>query len=98
MAESRSHKQGKGNAARKEVSISGKRRLDAIRGNNAIEIERGGTPQKINEALSRLKTQINKNKILRVPQNDMDMAVQQARKKNINVTVTNLLKNKRKKT
>ena len=97
MSESRGHKQGKGNAARTEVTISRGRRLDAIRGCHAIEVERGGTPQKIKIALSRLKTQGNKNKILRVPQKDMDKAVQQARKQNIKITVTNLAKNKRKK-
>lgn len=97
MAESKSHKRGKGSAARTEVPISRGRRLDAIRGNNAIEVERGGTPQKIDRALSRLRTQTNKNKILRVPQKDMGMAVQHARQKNMNVTVTNLSKTKRKK-
>ncbi|MBW7989409.1 MAG: hypothetical protein FVQ84_05240 [Planctomycetes bacterium] len=97
MAESRSHKRGKGNAARTEVPISRGRRLDAIRGKHAIEVERGGTPQKLRKALSRLKTQRNKNKILRVPQKDMNKAVQIARQKNMNVTVTNLAKSKRKK-
>jgi len=94
MSESRSHKKGKGNAARTEVPIPGGRRLDAIRGRSAIEVERGGTPQKIDQALSRLKTQINKNKILRVPQKDMDMATQRVIKKGMNVTVTNLSKTK----
>ena len=42
-------------------------------------------------------SQTNKSKILRVPQNDMDMATGLARKKNMNVTVTNLSKTKRKK-
>jgi len=97
MPESQSHKQGKGRAARKEVPISRGRRLDAIRGKSAIEVERGGTPKKISQALSRLKTQRTKSKILRVPQRDMDMAVQQARKKDMNVTVTNLSKTQRKK-
>ena len=97
MPESRAHKKGKGNAARQEVPISGGRRLDAIRGNSAIEVERGGTTQAINKALSRLKTQTNKSKILRVPQNDMDMATGLARKKNMKVTVTNLSKTKRNK-
>ncbi len=97
MAESQSHKRGKGKASRKEVPISGGRRLDAIRGQSAIEVERGGTPRKIDQALSRLATQRNKGKILRVPQNDMDMAVQRARAKGMNVTVTNLSKTKRKK-
>ncbi|MBU1183284.1 MAG: hypothetical protein KKE00_11940 [Proteobacteria bacterium] len=94
MPESKSHKKGKGNAARTEVPIPDKRRLDAIRGNSAIEVERGGTPQKIDQALSRLKTQTNKNKILRVPQNDIEMAVERVHKKSMNVTVTNLSKTK----
>jgi hypothetical protein len=97
MAESKSHKQGKGSAARTEVPISRRRRLDAVRGKHAIEVERGGTPGKIDQALSRLRTQTNKNKILRVPQSDMDMAVQRARQKRMNVIVTNLAKTKRKK-
>jgi hypothetical protein len=97
MPESRSHKRGKGSAARTEVPISRGRRLDAIRGRHAIEVERGGTSQKLRQALSRLKTQRNKNKILRVPQKDMNKAVQLARQKNMNVTVTNLAKTKRKK-
>lgn len=97
MSETRSHKQGKGRAARTEVPISRGRRLDAMRGHHAIEVERGGTAQKLNQALARLKTQPNKNKILRVPQSDMDLAVQQARKKRMNVTVTNLAKTARRK-
>ena len=97
MAESVSHKRGKGSAAKTEIPISGNRRLDAIRGNFAIEVERGGTPKKIDQALSRLKTQADKRKILRVPQNNMNMALEQARKKNISVTVTNMSKTKRRK-
>ncbi len=97
MAESRSHKKGKGSAAKTEIPISGNRRLDAIRGNYAIEVERGGTPKKIDKALSRLKTQTNKRKILRVPQYDMNMALEQTQKKNMNVTITNMSKTKRKK-
>jgi len=97
MPESRSHKRGKGSAARKEVPISRRRWLDAIRGHHAIEVERSGSKQGINKALSRLKTQRNKNKILRVPQKDMDKARQQVRNKKMNVTVTNLSKTKRRK-
>ena len=95
MPESTSHRKGKGNAARTEVPIPGKRRLDAIRGKSAIEVERGGTPQKIDQALARLKTQTSKNKILRVPQNDMKMAADRVEKKNMKITVTNLSKTKR---
>ncbi|WAC06810.1 MAG: hypothetical protein OS130_11185 [Thermodesulfobacteriota bacterium] len=94
MPESKSHKKGKGSAARTEVPIPGKRRLDAIRGKSTIEVERGGTAQKIDQALFRLKTQMNKNKILRVPQNDMEMAMKRVHHKGINVKVTNLSKTK----
>jgi len=97
MAESQSHKRGKGNAARQEVPIPGNRRLDAIRGRHAIEVERSGTTHGIDQALSRLRTQRSKNKILRVPQKDMDVAVDRARQKGMNVTVTNLSKTRRKK-
>lgn len=95
MAESRSHRRGKGSARRTEVPISRGRRLDAIRGRFAIEVERSGSRQGINRALSRLRTQTNKSKILRVPDRDMDKAVALARKKHMNVAVTNLSKNKR---
>lgn len=96
MPESRSHKRGKGSARRTEVPIRGNRRLDAIRGKHAIEVERGGSPKKMDYALSRLRTQRNKNKILRVPQKDMNLALDSARAKNMKVTVTNLSKTKRK--
>lgn len=97
MAESRSHKHGKGNAARQKVPIPGNRRLDAIRGKYAIEVERSGTIQGIDQALSRLRTQRSKSKILRVPQRDMQRALERARRKNLRVTVTNLSKTRRKK-
>jgi hypothetical protein len=96
MAESRSHKKAKGNAAKKEVPIKGGRRLDAIRGHYAIEVERSGSRTNLNKALDRLKTQTNKSKILRVPQKDMEKAMEIAQKKGISVTVTNLSKTKRK--
>ena len=95
MPESRGHKGGKGSARRTEVPIPGRRRVGAIRGHYVIEVERGGTPQKINQTLSRLKTQANKKKILRVPQGDMDLAAQQVRKHKMHVIVTNLNKTKR---
>jgi len=98
MPESQSHKRAKGKAAKKEVPIKGGRRLDALRGNNAIEVERGGTKALINKALSRLDTQKSKNKILRVPQKDMNTSAELAKKKGIHVTITNLSKTRRKKT
>ena len=97
MPESKSHKKGKGRAAKTEVPIPGGRRLDAISGKHAIEVERGGSAGRIDKALSRLKTQTNRNKILRVPQSDMPLAIERAKVKKINVTVTNLSKTKRRK-
>lgn len=97
MSESRSHKRGKGNARRTEVPIRGNRRIDAIRGHHAIEVERSGTRKGIGDALSRLRTQGNKNKILRVPQSDMGLASDLVQVRNMNVTVTNMSKTKRKK-
>lgn len=81
MAESRSHKRAKGNAAKKEVPIKGGRRLDAIRGHYTIEVERSGNKTGLNRALNRLKNQRNKSKILRVPQKDMEKAVEIAQRK-----------------
>ena len=60
------------------------------------QVEGGGTPRKIDQALSRLSTQRGKKKILRVPQQDMSLAVERARSKKTKVTVTNLSKTKRK--
>jgi hypothetical protein len=45
--------------------------------------------------LSRLRTQSNKAKILRVPQHDMGLAAEQVRKEGMNVTVTNIAKTRR---
>ena len=98
MPESRSHKQGKGKAAQTEVPIPGNRRLDAIRGSSGIEVERSGTEAGIRRALSRLGTQTNKNKILRVPQNDMEMAAQIAQENDAHLNITNLSKTKRRRT
>ena len=95
MPESKGHKIGKGNAAKTEVSISRNRRLDAKRGKFAIEVERSTSPSALNKALSRLKSQRSLKKILRVPQPNMKKAIDLAREKKINVTVTNIIKTKR---
>ncbi len=97
MPESRSHKRGKGSAAKTEVPISRGRRLDAKRGDNAIEVERSGTARGLKQAISRLKTQRNSSKILRVPEKDMRKAADISRQEKVNLTVTNLSKTKRRK-
>ncbi|MCH8029577.1 MAG: hypothetical protein IH874_06560 [Candidatus Dadabacteria bacterium] len=96
MSESQSHKRAKGKGTQKEVPISGKRRLDALSGNTAIEVERSGTDKGLDKALSRLKSLPDKRKLLKVPQKDMEKAEERARKKRIGVTVSNLGGTKRK--
>lgn len=99
MPESESHKRLKRKAAGKkgqtEKKISGEKRLDAQKRRKAIEIERSGTKQGISNALDRLKTQVASRKELDVPQRDLDKAKEIARKKNMNVTIQNLSKTRR---
>ena len=63
-----------GSRGKKEVPISRGRRLDAKKGNLAVEIERSGQPARLKAAISRLRTQRNALKELRVPQRDLDKA------------------------
>ena len=95
MPESKGHKRGKGSAAKTELPISRRRRLDAKRGKFAIEVERSSSQPALNKALSRLQSQRNLKKILRVPQANLEKAVDLARKKKLNVTVTNIAKTRR---
>jgi len=80
---------------RREVPISGRRRLDIKMGNIACEEERSGSRQRIRKAISRLKTQKNAKKELGVPQTDMQKAIEEVRKNGANITVTNLVRTKR---
>ena len=75
---------------RTEVPISGRRRLDVKKGNRAVEIERSGQPSRINAALSRLRTQRNALRELRVPQRDLDKATGLARETGLKMQVKNL--------
>ena len=79
-----------GRGGRTEFPIPGRRRLDVKVGNRAVEIERSGQPPRISAALSRLRSQRNALKELRVPQRDLDKAAQIARKARMNVQVKNL--------
>ena len=80
---------------RREVPIPGRRRLDKKMGNIAREEERSGSRQRIRRAISRLKTQKNAKKELGVPQGDMQKTLEEVRKSDVNITVTNLVRTKR---
>lgn len=91
MSESNSHKRAKskaaGNSGKKEVPISGNRRLDASTSKKAIEIERGGTQQSLVTAAHRLKSSGKLQKVLQVPQKDMVTAAAAMKKVGVSGTV-----------
>ena len=84
-----------GRRGRTEVPIPGGRRLDVRKPGEAGEVERSGNPQRIAQALSRLKTQRNVRKVLLVPQRDLDKAKDIAEKMKMNVLIQNLSKTRR---
>ena len=94
MSESESHKRAKSKAAGKsgqtEKQISQNRRLDAVTANKAIEVERSGSIQGLEKAALRLKASGKPQKVLQVPQNDMDKAAQALRNLNLGGTVKNM--------
>ncbi len=94
MSESESHKRAKSKAAGKsgqtEKQISQNRRLDAVTANKAIEVERSGSIQGLEKAALRLKASGKPQKVLQVPQNDMDKAAQVLRNLNLGGTVKNM--------
>ncbi len=94
MAESQSHKRAKAKAAGKsgttEKPLSGNRRLDAATAKKATEVERSGTAEGLKKAAQRLKSSRKPQKVLQVPQKDMDAAAQAMKKVGIGGTVRNL--------
>ena len=94
MAESVSHKRAKAKAAgksgKKEVPLPGNRRLDAATKTRATEIERSGTTEGLKKAAQRLKSSRKPQKVLQVPNKDMDAAVQAMKKVGIGGTVKNM--------
>ena len=79
-----------GTTGRTEVPISKRRRLDVKTGNKAIEIERSGQTARLNAAISRLRTQRNALKELRVPQPDLNKAADLAKASGLKMRVKNL--------
>ncbi len=80
MAETDSHKKAKGHAAGRggqtEVPLSRGRRLDAqtASGHRATEVERSGSPSKLEQAARRLRASDASQKVLQVPNHHMDQA------------------------
>ena len=94
MAESQSHKRAKRKApGETEVQIPGKRRLDSATPKTATEIERN--LQGLPKAVKRLKDSNRDRKVLQVPQNLMDVAVEEMKKQKVPGTVKNLSETKR---
>ena len=96
MAETGSHKRGKGAAAgKREVRIKGNRRIDSMSARRATEIERGGSLSHLQKAARKLKASGKPQKVLQVP--DKDMAKARTAMKNVGVsgTVKNMSGTKR---
>ena len=95
MGESKIHNRLKNQAAGRggqtEVSLPDGKRLDALSPNGVpTEIERGGTTRSIGKAIKRLM-QVRSPGVLKVPQKDMNMAAEVARKKRAaGLTISNL--------
>ena len=96
MAEGDAHRRAKNKAAgargKTEVPLPGNQRLDALTsgGGRATEVERSGTPAGLKAAAQRLKSSGAAQKILQVPQKDMDAAAKALRHVNIAGTVKNM--------
>lgn len=100
MAESIAHKVAKhraaGRAGKTEVPVRGGRRLDALTpGGRATEVERSGNTRALQAAANRLKVSRAKQKVLQVPQHDMDKAASAMREVGVSGTVKNMKGTKR---
>lgn len=99
MPESTSHKRAKRKAAGKkgqtEKPLKGGGRLDAATPGKATEVERSGTAAGLQKAARRLKRSRKKQKVLQVPNKDMDKATEAMRKEGVSGTVKNISGTKR---
>ena len=101
MSETSAHRRAKKRAAgvggKTEVRLPGNRRLDALtKGKGrATEIERSGTSQRLEAAVRRLKQSGATQKVLQVPQKDMNPAIKAMKKVGIGGTVKNMGNTKR---
>ena len=101
MSETPSHHRAKNKAAgpggQTEVPLPGGKRLDARTqgGGRATEVERSGSLQGLAAAARRLKQTRAPQKVLQVPQKDMDAAAAAMRKVSVGGTVKNMAGTKR---
>jgi hypothetical protein len=99
MAETKSHKRAKAKAAGRtgqtEKPIRGRRRLDAATPRRATEVERSGTVGGLRKAARRLRDSGKPERVLQVPQKDMDKASRAMREVGASGTVKNMSGTKR---
>ncbi len=99
MSETQAHQRAKAHAAgasgETEKRLKGGRRLDAVTPGRATEVERSGKPANLEAAAERLKDSHKGQKVLQVPQPDMDRAAEAARSVGVNLTVKNMSGTKR---
>ncbi len=79
-----------GRGGKREVPIKGGGRLDVRKPNLAMEVERSPSPARIRKAISRLRTQPGVRHELRVPQRNLDTAVEVAKGEGTKLTIKNL--------
>ncbi len=100
-SETNSHKRAKSKAAGQngatEVPISRDRRLDALSadGKRATEVERSGSAEGLQKAARRLRDSGASQRILQVPQQDMQVAAEAMQKVGVGGTIKNLAGTKR---
>ena len=99
MSESESHRRAKSKAAgatgETERTLEGGQRLDASTAGRATEVERSGSMPQLRKAARRLKRSGKRQKVLQVPQSDMDKAAQAMRQEGVSGTVKNMTGTKR---
>ncbi len=96
MPESTSHKRAKGRApGKKEVPISGKRRLDSASPKTATETERSKSLTRLKDATRHLRDSGRPRKVLQVPQPNMDLATEAMKSVGVRGTVKNMSGTKR---
>lgn len=92
--ESEAHKRLKRKAAGKigqtEKKLSNGSRIDIVTKKKATEIERSGSKSGLEKAAQRLKDSRKSQKVLQVPQKDMQKAADAMKKKGTKGTVKNL--------
>ncbi|MDP2937109.1 MAG: hypothetical protein Q8O86_11535 [Dehalococcoidia bacterium] len=94
MTESKAHKTIKvsaaGQSGKTEVRLRSGRVLDAATKVRAIEVERGGNAGNLRKAAERLKESGKPQRVLIVPQRDLDKAAKVMREAGVPGTIKNL--------